>query len=106
MRYVDELLARLERSITAVEGLERHEGHLLNWYDTQTLAPLAPRYVSTVDSGNLACALVALAQGLLTLARSRGDLEPRLVSLAARASALADGMRFAFLYRADRTEAV
>ena len=33
--------------------LERHEGHLLNWYDIQTLAPLKPRYVSTVDSGNL-----------------------------------------------------
>ena len=98
----EKMLVRLERMIATVEGLERHEGHLLNWYDTRTLAPLLPRYVSTVDSGNLACALVALAQGLLPLARSGSDLEPRLVSLAARASALANGMRFAFLYRADR----
>ena len=98
----DDLVARLERSITTVEALERHEGHLLNWYDTQTLAPLAPRYVSTVDSGNLACALVALAQGLKPLAKSRSDLAPRLAALAGRASTLANGMRFAFLYRADR----
>jgi hypothetical protein len=50
------------------EALERYEGHLFNWYDTQQLAPLAPRYVSTVDSGNLACALVALAEGLCGVA--------------------------------------
>ena len=45
------------RTLTTLEGLERHEGHFLNWYDTATLAPLHPRYVSTVDSGNLAGAL-------------------------------------------------
>jgi len=33
--------------------LERYEGHLLNWYDVKTLTPLEPRYVSSVDSGNL-----------------------------------------------------
>ncbi|PYQ80443.1 MAG: hypothetical protein DMG03_22770 [Acidobacteria bacterium] len=61
-------IRRLDGTLTTLEGLERHEGHFLNWYDTVTLAPLRPRYVSTVDSGNLAAALVALAQGLLTLA--------------------------------------
>ena len=53
--------------LTTLEGLERHEGHFLNWYDTATLAPLHPRYVSTVDSGNLAGGLVTLVQGLLGL---------------------------------------
>ena len=48
------LIRRLDRTLTTLEGLERHEGHFLNWYDTATLAPLHPRYVSTVDSGNLA----------------------------------------------------
>ena len=48
------LADRLDRTLTTLEGLERHEGHFLNWYDTATLAPLHPRYVSTVDSGNLA----------------------------------------------------
>ena len=60
-------IERLDRMLTTLEGLERHEGHLLNWYNTATLAPLHPRYVSTVDSGNLAGALVALVQGLLGL---------------------------------------
>ena len=61
-------IERLDRMLTTLEGLERHEGHFLNWYDTATLAPLHPRYVSTVDSGNLAGALVTLVQGLLGLA--------------------------------------
>jgi len=58
------LVERLEATLETVEGLEQHEGHLLNWYDTQTLAPLIPAYVSTVDSGNLAAALLTLAEGL------------------------------------------
>jgi cyclic beta-1,2-glucan synthetase len=62
------LIRRLDNTLTTLEGLERHEGHVLNWYDTATLAPLQPRYVSTVDSGNLAAALIALAQGLCTVA--------------------------------------
>ena len=44
--------------------LERYEGHLLNWYDLQTLTPLEPRYVSAVDSGNLLGALWSLEHGL------------------------------------------
>ncbi|MFL6279910.1 MAG: GH36-type glycosyl hydrolase domain-containing protein [Vicinamibacterales bacterium] len=61
------LIRRLDSTLTTLEGLERYEGHFLNWYDTATLAPLHPRYVSTVDSGNLAAALIALAQGLVAL---------------------------------------
>ncbi len=97
-----ELVERLERTLTTAEGLERHEGHLLNWYDTRTLAPLAPRYVSTVDSGNLACALVALAQGCRVLAPAHPPLQERLLGLARRAGALADGMDFRFLFDAER----
>ena len=47
--------------------LAMHRGHLLNWYATRTLAPLEPRYVSTVDSGNLAVCLVAIKQGCLDI---------------------------------------
>ena len=68
-----ELAQRIGDSLAAVESLERHEGHLLNWYDTINLAPLSPRYVSTVDSGNLAGALMALAVGLRQLAEERID---------------------------------
>ena len=63
----DALIVRLDRYLTTLEGLERYEGHFLNWYDTATRAPLHPRYISTVDSGNLAGALMALAQGLASL---------------------------------------
>ena len=51
-----------------MDKLEHYRGHLLNWYDTQTLASLPPRYISTVDSGNLAACLIVLKQGLLALA--------------------------------------
>ncbi|HMA43957.1 MAG TPA: glucoamylase family protein, partial [Gemmatimonadales bacterium] len=63
-----ELVQRLEATLSTMERLDRFEGHLLNWYGTTTLAPLAPRYVSTVDSGNLAAALLTLAEGLQRLA--------------------------------------
>ncbi|MDP3606410.1 MAG: hypothetical protein Q8R59_11770, partial [Polaromonas sp.] len=48
------LISRLEATLGTVERLPKHRGHLLNWYDTRTLEILAPAYVSTVDSGNLA----------------------------------------------------
>src|SRR5262252_6349114 len=62
------LVDRIDRTLTTIEGMPRFEGHLFNWYDTQSLAPLAPRYVSSVDSGNLASALLTLSVGLRELA--------------------------------------
>lgn len=59
-----ELYVRLNLSLATVEKLEKHEGNLLNWYATDTLEPLHPRFVSTVDSGNFLCCLVAVKQGL------------------------------------------
>jgi len=56
-----DMLARVEATLATVESLRSHDGHLLNWYDSSSLAPLAPAYVSTVDSGNLAGHLWALA---------------------------------------------
>ncbi len=55
-----QLLLRTTNALDTMESLERHRGHFYNWYDTQTLLPLAPRYVSTVDSGNLAAHLLTL----------------------------------------------
>ncbi len=54
-------LSRLEDTLDTVDKMEKHRGHLLNWYDTRTLAPLLPKYVSAVDSGNLAGHLIALS---------------------------------------------
>jgi cyclic beta-1,2-glucan synthetase len=105
-----ELVERIDSTLTTMEGLERIEGHLFNWYDTVSLAPLPPRYVSTVDSGNLAGALIALAEGLRRLGRAPASREPgpsdlreRLESLSRRAAAFADGMSFRFLYDPQRS---
>src|SRR5436309_6989895 len=54
---IDDLLARNLDTLETVSRLERFEGHLFNWYDLSTLKPLHPRYVSTVDSGNLLASL-------------------------------------------------
>ncbi|MDQ6422207.1 glucoamylase family protein [Paenibacillus sp. LHD-117] len=59
------LVERLDRTIETIERLEKWEGHLYNWYDTESLAPLLPVYVSTVDSGNLVASLIAVKEGLL-----------------------------------------
>ncbi len=62
------LLDRTRQAFQTMEGLERHRGHFYNWYDTQSLQPLAPKYISSVDSGNLAGHLLTLRPGLLALA--------------------------------------
>ncbi|MGI8981278.1 MAG: GH36-type glycosyl hydrolase domain-containing protein [Pirellulaceae bacterium] len=53
-----------ERNLSYWERFERWHGHFYNWYDTVTLEPLFPRYVSTVDSGNLAACFLTLRQGI------------------------------------------
>ena len=60
-------IERTANAFRTMETLERHRGHFYNWYDTQSLKPLPPLYISSVDSGNLAGHLLALRQGLLAL---------------------------------------
>jgi cellobiose phosphorylase len=62
-----QLIARTANTLRSMEQLERHQGHFYNWYDTQTLKPLHPIYISTVDSGNLAGHLLTLQPGLTGL---------------------------------------
>jgi cyclic beta-1,2-glucan synthetase len=61
---VEETVSRTLATMQTLDKLERYEGHLLNWYDTQSLQPLLPRYVSMVDSGNLLGNLWALEQSV------------------------------------------
>ena len=56
-----ETVERLEAAFATMRLLQRYRGHFYNWYDTRDLRPLDPRYVSSVDSGNLAAHLIALA---------------------------------------------
>ncbi len=63
--YLDQLglVTRLETTVETLDQLERFRGHFMNWYDSLTLEPLHPRYISTVDSGNLAASLIVISQG-------------------------------------------
>jgi len=71
----EQMIDRCTATIETLEELERCEGHLLNWYNTRTLEPLLPRYVSTVDSGNLIACLWILGQTVEEL-DERQPLEP------------------------------
>ncbi len=62
-----QLLARTANTLGTMAGLQKHRGHFYNWYDTLSLQPLPPLYISTVDSGNLAGHLLTLRAGLLAL---------------------------------------
>jgi cyclic beta-1,2-glucan synthetase len=62
---VPEFAELTSRTLAVIETLPKYQGHLFNWYDTRTLAPLAPRFVSSADSGNLVAALWSLKQGCL-----------------------------------------
>ena len=84
--------ALIEHIITTLEGIEKWNGHLYNWYQTISLRVMEPAYVSTVDSGNLAAGLLAVW----------GALKDDRPALAARARALFDAMDFSPLYDASR----
>ena len=65
------VIERTTRTLATLDKLQRYRGHFYNWYDTRTLEPLRPLYVSTVDSGNLAGHLLTLAAGLDELANEK-----------------------------------
>ncbi|MBQ7460546.1 MAG: hypothetical protein IJS72_04170 [Oscillospiraceae bacterium] len=88
-----EAKSRLEKMLGTMEKLPKWRGHFYNWYDTQTLMPLEPAYVSSVDSGNLAACLIAAGQAALELGMR--DTAERLYAL------LAD-MDFTPLYDSGR----
>jgi len=59
-----EMMSLIEKTVTTIEGMKKWNGHLYNWYYILTLEPLLPRYISTVDSGNLLCYMTTLCAGL------------------------------------------
>jgi hypothetical protein len=62
---VPEFAEQTLRTLATVSSLKKYRGHVLNWYDTRTLQPIAPLFVSSVDSGNLVASLWTLQQGCL-----------------------------------------
>lgn len=73
-----QLLQRTGDTFDTMEKLDRYLGHFYNWYDTQSLKSLHPRYISSVDSGNLAGHLLTLRQGLLAL-KSQKVIHPKVM---------------------------
>jgi cyclic beta-1,2-glucan synthetase len=69
---------RLEATLGSMKALERYRGHFYNWYDTLDLRPLEPKYISSVDSGNLAGHLIALWNACQEMAR-HPLMEPRWI---------------------------
>ncbi|HIZ21139.1 MAG TPA: DUF3131 domain-containing protein [Firmicutes bacterium] len=92
----DRMLDRVERTLATVQKLEKWKGNPYNWYDTRTLRPLSPRYISTVDSGNFVCCLVALRQALAELRGARAE------AAAAAVRRLQEGLELAPLYNERR----
>jgi cyclic beta-1,2-glucan synthetase len=96
-------------TLTGLAALPKHRGHLLNWYDIPSLQPTGPRFVSTVDSGNLAASLWTLRQAALAFraepAATRGltpEIGLELASIAATCDRLVREMDFHFLYEPRR----
>ncbi len=66
---VHELVEKLENTFRTLTKLPGMRGHLFNWYDTKSLEPLRPQYISTVDSGNLAGHLLTLKQACFEISQ-------------------------------------
>ncbi|MGE5201498.1 MAG: glucoamylase family protein, partial [Acidobacteriota bacterium] len=106
-------IERLEATLGTMNGLERFRGHFYNWYDTRDLRPLDPKYVSSVDSGNLAGHLVALGQACQEII-DRPLLGPQVLSgiadtillLRASARAIVDDRRTQTVTRKHLDEAL
>lgn len=86
-------LRLIENMLQTVEMLPKWKGHLYNWYDTSNLRPLYPRYISTVDSGNLRGCLIALRETLCEWGEA---------SLAARTETLVNLMDLSPLFDRER----
>ena len=90
-----QMARRMLDTVETLEKMEKWQGHLYNWYDLNTLHPLPPRFVSTVDSGNLCGCLMACAQGVRCYLGETGE---RFHSLPERLDNMAKAMNFRKLY--------
>jgi cyclic beta-1,2-glucan synthetase len=95
-------VGRLEATFATLDKMERFKGHFYNWYDTHDLRPLDPKYISTVDSGNLAGHLLTLAGACRKWQGDDSALNASLASLEQRAQSLALAMEFDFLVQPER----
>lgn len=100
MGFLDsvQLYSRLSRVLDTIDKLEKWRGNLYNWYATDDLRVLPENFVSSVDSGNYLCALVALKEGILEYSAE----EPKLRGMAARIEQMLVETDFAVFYNPTR----
>lgn len=64
-----EFAADTEKTFDSIDHMPKQDGQMYNWYDTRTLEPIRPRFISSVDNGNLICSLWTMKQGCLEAIR-------------------------------------
>lgn len=99
---VDKTLKGIKDTLDTVDKLEKWNGHLLNWYNTKNLKPLFPRYISTVDSGNLLAYVITVKEGikqLKCLDEGQSELKDSLVE---RLESIESNMHFDILYDKEK----
>jgi cyclic beta-1,2-glucan synthetase len=108
-----EMVERLEATLATIVALPRFHGHLYNWYDTRSLEPLEPVYVSSVDSGNFCAALVVLSNACrqmidrpLLIATASAGIEDAVRLTREAARAIGDERRTQTLTRRQLDEAL
>ncbi|MFN8544665.1 MAG: glucoamylase family protein [Candidatus Binatia bacterium] len=108
-----ETVERLEATLASMTRLERFRGHFYNWYETRDLRPLEPRYVSTVDSGNLAGHLLVLGNACremserpLVVGEALRGIEDALLLAREAASQLGDDRRSETVTRTHLDDAI
>ncbi len=90
----DELLLRIQNCLDTLDKLEKWKGHFLNWYNTENLSSLTPKYCSAVDSGNMICCLYALINGIKSL--------PEFKDVSARIEDILNNTDFSVFYNENR----
>jgi cyclic beta-1,2-glucan synthetase len=103
---IDQLADKLAATMNTMDRLERFKGHFYNWYDTTTLQPLPPSYVSTVDSGNLTACLFVIGSALDQICEDPSLIfdewaRKRIAELASKARQLGT-CDYTFLYNKSR----
>ncbi len=93
---LEEAMDRIKKVIITIQKLDKWKGHLYNWYDTKTLEPLTPKYVSTVDSGNFIGYLYILNQFLKNLN------QPENIDLIKQIEELINNTEFSELYDKEK----
>lgn len=92
----DRLFFLLGKTLDTLQSLEKWKGHLLNWYSTETLQPLRPAFVSTVDNGNFIAMIYALKNGLSELDHPCRD------EVCRRLGEILDTTDFSLLYDSEK----